>query len=633
MRTALLPGMGVRATFESEPIGLPDRITAANSSTLEMKAARTSSFRTNWQAELTSNNSENGSFEATTTILDQDASQILLPNSAGSLAARTTSPAPTQVATGTDLNSSLANLIADLTGSSKTAKKNPDEYDFMQLNMSNAERKKSFSLHGYKVANDSGRGSGKDRTLNESVQKPVTSISHLSNQIPLQFSPSPVAFPNPIELNTRTATTPTAHLDKVAVASITLVEQQSVGPNSIPLSMIGTPAGSDGTIDVRAAAAGNKAQAVDRMPKAESDAEPLSAISGLVTGDQKAIRNSQLSESAERRNIADDLNSDADTQQSAGSAWSPGAGDQLKVSNAQADVISGVQTRTRTTGPSPNEVNGSVQMPSQAGLTDLLLNPGSDAVRLAESKTSLSNAGSAALTGKSAPAKHSSPRLASNSDRAQSFNQAVLGPSDAFVPHSFGGSRISEITGAGIAGPKSTGTVSNEVRMQEAFTALESGSKAQNGTFGWSRSGHVEAEAGYQDPILGWVGVRAEASAGVVHATLVPPSQDAAQALSGHLAGLHTYLAENHTPVETLNLASFGSDSQDTTQNTGQGTHNGADQHAGRGNVSEPAQDSQSSRHSISRGAPRTTSISNAAAPKLSSAGRYSTGTHISVMA
>ena len=633
--------MSVRATLESEQVGLADRVTAANSSAPEMKAARTSSFRTNWQAELASSNSEDESFEGNATSVNQDdstvllpKSAVLLPKSAGSLAARRASPAPN----GADPKSGLANLIADLTGSSKTGRKNPDKHDFMQLNMSSAERKKNSSLHGYKVVNDSGQGSGKDRTFNESDEEPATSISQLSNQTPLQFSPSPVAFPNPIELNARTATTPTAHLDKVAVASITFVEQQSEGPNSIPLSMIGTPAGSDATNAVRAATAGDNALVADRIPKAENDAEPNSVparpdrINDLATADQKAIRNSEFSESTERRDSANDFNSDAETLQSAGSAWSPGAGDQLKVSNAQADVISGVQSRTRTTEPSPNEVNGSVQMPPQADLTDLTLNPGRDAGRLAESQTSLSNAGSAALTGKSAPAKQSSPRLASNSDHAQSFKQAMPGPSDAFVPHSFGGSRISEITEAGIVGPKSTGTASNEVRMQEAFTALESGNRAENGTFGWSRGGHIQAEAGYQDPVLGWVGVRAVTSGGIVHATLVPPSQDAAQALSGHMAGLHTYLAENHTPVETLNLAPFGRDSQDLTQNTGQGMHHGAGQHAGHDNVSEPAQDSQSSRHAIGRDAPRTRSISNEA-PTLSSAARNSRGIHISVMA
>ena len=85
----------------------------------------------------------------------------------------------------------------------------------------------------------------------------------------------------------------------------------------------------------------------------------------------------------------------------------------------------------------------------------------------------------------------------------------------------------------------------------------------------------------------------------------------AAEALSGHIAGLHTYLAENHTPVETLNLASFGRDSQDMTQSTGQGMQHGAGQHAGHDNASQPEQDSQSLRHAINRDASRTVSLSN----------------------
>ena len=645
MPTALLPGMSVRATLESGPVGVADRVTAANSSTRETKAARTSSFRTNWQAELASSNSEDESLEAKTTGMDHDASTVLppkpavfLPTSAGSRTERTASPAFAGLANGADPKSGLANLIADLTESSKAAKKNPDRRGLMQLNTSCAERKKSLSLHGSKMVNDSGQGSGKDRTLNQSVQQPATSISNLSSQIPLQFSPSPVAFPNQIELNAGTAAAPTAHLDKVAVASITLVEQQSESPNPIPPSVIGTSAGSDATNDVRAIAAGNNAQAADRMPNAENDAEthPLPArldrISGLATADQKAIRNSEFCESTERRNSANDFNSDADALQSAGSAWSPGAGDQLKVSNAPANVVSGSQSRSRATEQSPNEVNGSVQMPPQVNLTDLTLNPGGESGRLAESETSLSNASSVALTGKNAAAKQSSPRLTLNFDRVQSFKQAMPGPSDAFAPHLLGGSHISEIAETGIVMPKSTGAASNDVRIQATFTALESGNKAENGTFGWPRGGHIQAEAGYQDPVLGWVGVRAETNGGIVHATLVPPSQDSAQALSGHVAGLHTYLVENHTPVETINLAPFGRDSQDMTQNAGHGTHHGAGQHANRDNVFESAQGSRSSGHAIGLDAPRTTSVSNEALT-LSSAVRNSRGTHISVMA
>jgi len=63
------------------------------------------------------------------------------------------------------------------------------------------------------------------------------------------------------------------------------------------------------------------------------------------------------------------------------------------------------------------------------------------------------------------------------------------------------------------------------------------------------------AEAGFKDPTLGWVGVRAQADAGGVHAAVVPASADASQALSSNMTNLSAYLNEHHTPVQTLTMA------------------------------------------------------------------------------
>jgi flagellar hook-length control protein FliK len=140
----------------------------------------------------------------------------------------------------------------------------------------------------------------------------------------------------------------------------------------------------------------------------------------------------------------------------------------------------------------------------------------------------------------------------------------------------------------------------------------------------------MQAEAGYQDPALGWIGVRAEASGGAVHATLVPQSSDAAQALSGHMAGLHTYLAENRTPVETLTLASFSGDSQHFTgQNSG---HHDTGQNSGQGNASEPALQSQSMTRPITGGELKEASISDEVFTRIN-AGIGPGGVHISVLA
>ena len=89
--------------------------------------------------------------------------------------------------------------------------------------------------------------------------------------------------------------------------------------------------------------------------------------------------------------------------------------------------------------------------------------------------------------------------------------------------------------------------------MNDPFSALDSGSASKATT--WTLAGAQRAEAGFQDPALGWVSVRADAGSGGIHASLVPSSADAAQALGGHLAGLSAHLVERQTPVETLTLA------------------------------------------------------------------------------
>jgi hypothetical protein len=100
----------------------------------------------------------------------------------------------------------------------------------------------------------------------------------------------------------------------------------------------------------------------------------------------------------------------------------------------------------------------------------------------------------------------------------------------------------------------------------------------------WIRAGAQQAEAGYKDPELGWVGVRADASGGVVHASLVPGSADASATLGGHLDGLNAYMAERHTPVEAITMAapesrSAGLDmNQSSHQQMSQGNGQGADE-------------------------------------------------------
>jgi hypothetical protein len=159
---------------------------------------------------------------------------------------------------------------------------------------------------------------------------------------------------------------------------------------------------------------------------------------------------------------------------------------------------------------------------------------------------------------------------------------------------------VTSTIGGNSGGPGSTAAGSS---IQDAFAALDA--TARPGAPVWTHGSTQRAEAGFQDPSLGWIGVRADASGGGVHATLVPGSADAAQTLGGHLAGLNAYLAEEHTHVDTLTLATpqgreaglsagqnqgqgMGQDpSQGASQDTSQSMNQGAGQNTGQGGAQE----------------------------------------------
>ncbi len=104
----------------------------------------------------------------------------------------------------------------------------------------------------------------------------------------------------------------------------------------------------------------------------------------------------------------------------------------------------------------------------------------------------------------------------------------------------------------------------------DAFSTLDAAAPAAT----WIHGTAPRAEAGFQDPSLGWVSVRAEAGTGGIHASVVASTADAAQALGGHMASLATHLAERHLPVETLTFSSSGG------QSLGAGADRGANQNS-----------------------------------------------------
>lgn len=126
-----------------------------------------------------------------------------------------------------------------------------------------------------------------------------------------------------------------------------------------------------------------------------------------------------------------------------------------------------------------------------------------------------------------------------------------------------------------VAAPVSnSATGANEVSaVRQAFDALDAGDASVAPV--WTHAGANRAEAGFQDQQYGWIAVRAQMGTDGIHATLVPDSAGAAQTLGSHLAGLSTYLIENHLPVESLTIATAASHENGTGMGPGNGPSSG----------------------------------------------------------
>ena len=163
------------------------------------------------------------------------------------------------------------------------------------------------------------------------------------------------------------------------------------------------------------------------------------------------------------------------------------------------------------------------------------------------------------------------------------------------------------------------------VGASDTFAALDAERTAAPAT--WIHAGTHHAEAGYLDPALGWVGVRADAVGNGVHAALLPGSGEAAQVLGSHLAGLSTYLSEHHGQSATVTLGA----PQDALSWTGSGAgaQTGQD-HLARGDANQGREEWQDKQVVPAGGETQSREDSHAAAP-VGIAARA--GEYISVMA
>lgn len=96
-------------------------------------------------------------------------------------------------------------------------------------------------------------------------------------------------------------------------------------------------------------------------------------------------------------------------------------------------------------------------------------------------------------------------------------------------------------------------TIADPSSTQNIFHSLDQNNALPPGA--WIHSGVHRAEAGYLDPALGWVGVRAEALHGSIHAALMPSSTASARSLVEQLGGLHDFLRERQGSIATLTVA------------------------------------------------------------------------------
>lgn len=125
----------------------------------------------------------------------------------------------------------------------------------------------------------------------------------------------------------------------------------------------------------------------------------------------------------------------------------------------------------------------------------------------------------------------------------------------------------------------------NEMARNDTFAVLDSEQQTPSTT--WTRAGAHHAEAGYLDPVLGWVGVRADVTSHGIQAAVVPGSLEAAQVLGGHLTGLNAHLAQHEGSTASVTLAPAqdgsaggGWNAQSPSGGQGSGRH-GADGDAG----------------------------------------------------
>jgi len=172
--------------------------------------------------------------------------------------------------------------------------------------------------------------------------------------------------------------------------------------------------------------------------------------------------------------------------------------------------------------------------------------------------------GKSSTTGNSLTATAAIPMGLSPADPASTI-EANFRMSDSLHTHAFSLPTSSLESSRGSAG--------DSVTPHQAFEALD---RTGNGPVAnWVHTSSQRAEAGFQDPALGWIAVRADQNAAGVHATVLPATTEAAQSLGSQMAGLTAHLSEAHASIASLSLGT--GEGREAGTAAGQSFHQGAD--------------------------------------------------------
>jgi hypothetical protein len=162
--------------------------------------------------------------------------------------------------------------------------------------------------------------------------------------------------------------------------------------------------------------------------------------------------------------------------------------------------------------------------------------------------------------------------------------QAVAGPSE------------------GPAGPRPSSAATLAVPPGEGIRQIDTGQAPPQ----ILRTGPRSVEVGINDPVHGWVEVRAQGGSGQVHASLSASSSQVESALSAQLPGIAGYLAEREIGVHSLAVGREGSgEAGSLPTHSGGGPAGDGREFAGRGGERNTSSESGSGGFS-ERGRPPT---------------------------